>query len=355
MPNSRKRKQVAGQGLREIRVSAFAIAVLAAVVTVTVLPGSRGAAGKGASECDRYASPGGSNGAPGTQSRPVRTPQGLIDVLRSGQRGCFEQGTYSFGRAQLNVPGITLTSNGSDSVVLEGSIRVDPSGRRSSVKGVTIKGPGQHVTVLIQATRFSLRGNTITNLHRHSSCVLIGSYYSRPAPRGVHIVGNRIHDCGQLPRTNHDHGIYVADSRRAVIRRNWIYENADRGIQLYPSAQRSIIEGNVLDQNGTGINFSGVDGVTSNHNRVRGNIISRSVVSWNAASGPTGPRARGNLMRRNCVFASKRGFRSNGGIEKPSRNFRARRNKIAKPRFKHPGSGDYRLRAGSRCRGVYRG
>ena len=346
---------MAGHGRRETRASAFAIAVLAAVVMVAAAPGSGGAAGKRASQCDRFASPGGSDSAPGTQSRPVRSPQRLVDVLQPGQTGCFGEGVYRFGRVQLNERRITLTAYGSTSVVLKGSIRVDPSGRRSRVTDVSIKGPGNQVTVLIQATRFSLRGSNITNLHRHSSCVLTGSYYSRRAPRGIHIVGNRIHDCGEIPRTNHDHGIYVAHSRRAVIKRNWIYDNADRGIQLYPRAQRSIIKGNVIDHNGTGINFSGVGGVTSNHNLVRGNIISRSVVRWNAASGPTGPRARGNVVRGNCVFASNRRFRSNGGIEKPSRNFRARHNRIAKPQFMHPGSGDYRLRASSRCRGVYRG
>jgi parallel beta-helix repeat protein len=344
-----------GRGQRELQVGPLAAATLIAFAMVAALPGSGGAAGKGVTDCDRFASPSGSNGAPGTQSRPVRSPQGLIDVLRSGQTGCFKQGTYSFGRAQLTEPGITLTSYGSDEVVLKGSIRVDPSGRRSRVNDLRISGPGQQAAVLIQATRFSLRGNTITNLHRSASCVLIGSYYSRRPPRGIHIVGNRIHDCGQIPRTNHYHGIYVADSHRAVIRRNWIYDNADRGIQLYPSAQRSIIDGNVIDQNGVGINFSGVDNMTSNNNVVRRNVISRSMVRWNAASGPTGPRAHGNVLRRNCVFASNRGYRSNGGIQKPSRNFRARRNKIANPRFVDPKSGDYRLRADSRCRRVYQG
>jgi parallel beta-helix repeat protein len=346
---------MAGRGRRDIRVSAVATAVLAAFAMIAALAGIGGAAGKGTALCDRFAAPAGSNRAPGTQSSPVRTPQVLVNVLRPGQTGCFEEGKYKFGRVQLNEERIALTAYGSASVVLKGSIRAAPSARGSRVNEVRINAPGKQAAVLIQASRFSLRGSTVTNLHRNASCVLIGSYYSRRAPRGIHIVGNRIHDCGHMPRTNHHHGIYVADSRHAVIKSNWIYDNADRGIQLYPSAKRSIIEGNVIDQNGTGINFSGVNHVTSSHNLVRGNIISRSMVRWNAVSGPTGPRAHGNVLRRNCVFASKRGYRSNGGIQKPSRNFRARRNKVAKPRFMDPGSGDYTLRAGSRCQPVYRG
>ena len=49
---------------------------------------------------------------------------------------------------------------------------------------------------------------------------------------------NRIHDCGELPATNFDHGVYVAEARDTVIRDNWIYSNADRGVQLYPDAGR---------------------------------------------------------------------------------------------------------------------
>ena len=62
---------------------------------------------------------------------------------------------------------------------------------------------------------------------------------------------------GPLPSTNKDHGIYVTNAKDTVIRDNWIYDNVDRGIQLYPDAQHTRITGNVIDGNGEGVVFSG--------------------------------------------------------------------------------------------------
>ena len=207
----------------------------------------------------------------------------------------------------------------------------------------------------IYANGVVLRGNTITNHHR-GICVQVSRWYSGPRPRGVVIERNRIHDCGELPATNHQHGIYVAHAIGTVIRDNWIYDNADRGVQLYPDAQHSRVIGNVIDSNGEGIVFSGAGSEVSSHNLVEGNIISNSKVRWNAYSGAPGPTARGNVVRHNCVHARKRSsYDSHGGVEKPSRNFAARHNRVANPRFAHARGGNLRLRAGSRCRATYTG
>ena len=69
-------------------------------------------------------------------------------------------------------------------------------------------------------------------------------------PRNVLITGNRIHDCGRLPATNHDHGIYISNAVGTVVRSNWIYSNADRGVQLYPNADDSIVTRNVISATG---------------------------------------------------------------------------------------------------------
>ena len=81
-----------------------------------------------------------------------------------------------------------------------------------------------------------LRDNDITN-HHTAICVHLARYSDGPVPRDVVIERNRIHDCGELPATNLDHGIYVARPTTTMIRDNWIYDNADRGVQLYPDAQ----------------------------------------------------------------------------------------------------------------------
>ena len=57
-----------------------------------------------------------------------------------------------------------------------------------------------------------LRGNEITN-HHTAICVHVTDYPDAPRPAGVVIENNVIHDCGELPATNHHHGIYVPRAR----------------------------------------------------------------------------------------------------------------------------------------------
>src|SRR5207245_8215668 len=84
---------------------------------------------------------------------------------------------------------------------------------------------------------------------------------------------NRIHDCGRIPSSNHDHGIYLAYSDNTKVLDNVIFDNADRGVQLYPDAQGTLIKGNVIDGNGEGVIFSGAGGSASNDNVVEHNVI----------------------------------------------------------------------------------
>ena len=149
-----------------------------------------------------------------------------------------------------------------------------PAGAGSTIEGMQLDGAGgaSDIGPRIYADGVVLRDNEITNEHT-SICVHITAYYSNPPPQGVVIERNRIHDCGALPSTNKDHGIYVANARDTVIRDNWIYDNVDRGIQLYPDAQHTRVIGNVIDGNGEGVVFSGEGAVTSNHNLVEGNVI----------------------------------------------------------------------------------
>ncbi len=81
-----------------------------------------------------------------------------------------------------------------------------------------------------------------------------------------------------LPATNHEHGIYVANSVGARIIDNVIVDNADRGIQLYWNAQRTTIAGNIIDHNGEGILISGDYGYASSDNLIINNVITDSVV-----------------------------------------------------------------------------
>ncbi len=57
------------------------------------------------------------------------------------------------------------------------------------------------------------------------------------------------------------------DATDTTIEWNLIYANADRGIQLYPNAEYTTIDHNIIDDNGEGILFAGDDGTASSYNR----------------------------------------------------------------------------------------
>jgi parallel beta-helix repeat protein len=308
--------------------------------------------------CDRFAAPSGSDGGSGSRSNPYRTPEKLASSLAPGQTGCFRAGTYRFSQMGVSQANITLAPYGSEAVTLRGSIKVKPSGHDSTIRGMKLDGRGgaSPIGPRIYADGVVLRDNRITNGHT-SICVQISRYYSDPAPRGVVIKRNRIHDCGDLPSTNRDHGIYVSEARNTVIRDNWIYDNADRGIQLYHDADGSKVIGNVIFHNGDGMVINGSGSTTSENNVIKGNIIAKSYRGYNVYSGSTGPVAHNNVLRKNCVWAGHHGslYHEHGGVMAPARNYKATRNVVAKPRFVHAEGGNLRLRRGGRCMARYSG
>jgi hypothetical protein len=166
------------------------------------------------------------------------------------------------------------------------------------------------------------------------------------------IKDNKIHNCGRLPATNFDHAIYLNRSRRATIRGNWIWDNADRGVQMYPHALRTEIVRNVIDGNGQGVIFGGT-GAASSDNVVHQNVISNSRVRFNVESSWAGPVGKGNLVKGNCLWASAQGEYNgkpaNSGIARRRKGFKVRGTSVAAPEFVNRGIGDFRLVEGSRC------
>ena len=203
---------------------------------------------------------------------------------------------------------------------------------------------------LIYADNVVLRGNDITNQHM-GICVNVTREDGERAPRNVVIEGNRIHDCGELPATNHHHGIYIAKAVGTVVRGNWIYSNADRGVQLYPNADESIVTRNVIDGNGQGVIFGGGETSSSDNNLVARNVITHSNLRHNVESHWQGPTGVGNVARENCVYGGARP--ANGGIETPHDGFVARGNRTQDPGFE-PAARDFRLPGGSMCAGALR-
>ena len=298
--------------------------------------------------CDRYAAPNGSDSAPGTVAQPLRTVQSLIDALASGQVGCLRAGTYANDEpVKFRKRGTTLTAYPDENATVRGRIRVDSHADGTVIEGLFLDGsnPENLHGPLIYADNVVLRGNDITN-HNMAICVAVAREYDEPVPRNVLIAGNRIHHCGRLPATNHDHGIYISNAVGTVVRNNWIYSNADRGVQLYPNADESIVTRNVIYDNGQGVIFGGGESSSSDNNLVARNVITHSNLRYNVQSHWQGPTGAGNVARENCVYGGARP--ANGGIETPHDGFVARGNRRWDPGFE-PGAGDYRLPAASMC------
>jgi nitrous oxidase accessory protein NosD len=326
---------------RVARPAATALAILTAALCAC---GADPTDAQSARTCDRLASPG------------HRAVQRLVDSLRPGEVGCLRQGTYrgSVTIERSGKPGrpITLQPRPGARARLVGALTVTRRSAHVVVRRLHLEGsrrPGVP-SPIVNGRRILFLENDVTNGHT-AICFALGNPRFGVA-RDVTIQRNRIHECGQLPATNLEHGVYVAVARDTRIIGNWIYENADLGIQLYPNARDTYVAGNVIDGNGEGIIFGGLPRVAASDNLVRGNVISnsrlRNNVEWHF-EGTVGTR---NVVRRNCIGGGVRDDGS-GGIMLPAIGFTLVDNLVAQPEFRAPG--DYRLKPGSTCARVLAG
>jgi parallel beta-helix repeat protein len=310
--------------------------VVAAVIAAATLGASPASA---AGPCDQVASPG--QGA----------AQRLVDSLDRGQTGCLRGGLYE-GSVRIATSGITLTSYEGERATVKGRFYVTQDADGVTVEGLYLDGSnsGMLPSPTINGDGATFRRNDVTNHHRGICFVLGHPDWGRA--NGTVLEFNRIHDCGRLPATNHDHGIYVATATNTLIRGNWIYDNADFGVHLYPDAQKTTVTGNVIDGNGEGLTFSGEYGVAANDNLVEGNVISNSKVRYNVESwfAPGNPIGRNNVVRDNCIKGGVRDH-GDGGIA-GEWGFRVVQTVRAKPAFASPARDDFRLESGDPCRDV---
>lgn len=286
-------------------------------------------------------------------------PSAAVEDLAPGQTLCLRGGDYRFESLSIRAPGVTVTSYPGEQATLHGQVRVERSATGAVVERLVLDGPHRDAfSPLVYADGAILRDNEITNDHS-SNCVHVARYYDEPAPRDVVIEGNRIHDCGRLPATNHDHGIYIAASRNLIIRDNVIYGNADRGIQLFPDAQGTRIEGNVIDGNGQGVIFSGYEGVSSSDTTVVNNLITNSNLRHNVESfyPEDTPPGQNNVVRENCIWNADGWYdeADGSGIQVPEEGFDATNNIIADPQYVDREAGNFQLEPGSPCAGVLDG
>jgi parallel beta-helix repeat protein len=321
-------------------VSLVALAC-ATALTATV---PAGAATTTSTACAKVASTAGSDSAAGTAAAPYRTVGKLVASLGAGQVGCLRAGTF---REDLAIAGsnITLTSYAGERATLVGRLWIKQGANGVTISALDIDGTnaGALPSPTVNGNDAQFLGVDVTN-HHTEICFVIGSSWGR-AQRTV-IKGSRIHDCGKLPSQNQDHGIYVSEADDTQIIDNVIYANADRGIQLYPDAQGTVIRGNIIDGNGEGIIFSGAGSTAASGSIVEGNVLSNATIRTNVESWyPAGtPAGSNNVVRGNCLWQGAGGTQnmSSGGFTMTS-------NKVVDPQYVNRAAGDFRLKSGSAC------
>ena len=258
------------------RILMLLLAALLVVGTAVIVAGGGGerrAGPKGNAEasCDRVAEPDGE-------------AELFVASLARGETGCFGEGIHTAGGViELSAPGVTLTSSPGERATLAGRLVITREADRATVENLALDGaPGDGPSPTVNASDVVSRGNDVTNRNTRICFVLGDDVYGEADD--TLIEDNRIHDCGRLPATNHDHAIYVAHASGTVIRDNLIYRNADRGVQLYPDADDSLVTGNVIDGNGEGLIISGNDDKASDNNVVESNLITNSTIRYNVES-----------------------------------------------------------------------
>jgi nitrous oxidase accessory protein NosD len=274
----------------------------------------------------------------------------LVGTLRPGEIGCL-RGSFRED-VTIRAAGITLASDPEHGrASLRGRLFVADTANGVTVRGLLLDGRPVKVPEAEQLPSPTITGdrarfvdNEVTNANT-GICFVLGSGEYGTARQTV-IERNRIHHCGRLPPTNHDHGIYVAIARDTVIRDNVIHANADRGVQLYPDADRTRVEHNVIDGNGTGVLFSGDAGAASSANVVRNNVITNSTDRYDVTAFWEQPIGSGNVVEHNCLWGGKL-----GEVEE-IKGFSLRGNLVADPRYADRDAGDFRLSHGSPCAGM---
>lgn len=337
---------------RSVVVAAtLALAVTAVVAfrpTADAPPDYRGLSPSTLAACTRVAAPEGDDDAAGTREAPYRTVDHLLARLTAGETGCLRAGTFAED-VTIRTGGtrgapVVLAAAPGETVTLRGRLVVEDGADDVVVTGLRLDGRNEQAlpSPTINGDRVAFLRNDVTNEHT-AICFVLGSAGDYGTAVDVMLSENRVHHCGRLPATNRDHGVYVESARRARIVDNVIYENADRGVQLYPDAQDTVIERNVIVANGEGVIFSGEGDLASSGNRVVGNLIGDSRVRWNVESYWPDRTGTDNVVEDNCLWNGRA-----GNIAEQI-GFEASNNRFETPRFVERERGDFRQRPGSPC------
>jgi hypothetical protein len=327
-----------------------ALILLAAVSAACLITIPSAASGDATTTCNLVASPSGSDSAAGTPSAPFQTAQKLVSSLAPGETGCLETGTYNenvtFRTAGTAAAPITLTSYPGQTATIVGRVYVVEGADYTTITGLDLNGETAQgsLSPMIDANHVTFSYDDVTNDHT-GTCFGIGSATWGWATATL-ITHDRIHDCGQLPATNYQHGMYIGAATDTTIEWSLIYGNADRGIQLYPEAIGTTVDHNIIDDNGEGIIISGANGVASSDTDVYDNVLSNANVRHDVESyWPAGnPVGVGNVVHDNCVWGGVEGT-----IDTSSGGYTASGNLTVNPEFVDEAAHDYEMSPTSPC------
>lgn len=330
------------------------LAMLCVALAATAAAGSAQHGSSRPRVCTLFASPTGSDAAPGSLARPIQSVQALVDRLGPGRTGCLLHGLY-VGDVSIRHGGtasrpLVLRAAPGVSAMVRGRFWIAAGADWVTVTHLRLDGiNATHLpSPTINDNHATFTYDEVTNEHMggvndgDGICFLLGdSLGVYGIARYTTIAHSRIHDCGTS--NNHNHGIYVRASDYARIVDNWIYDNADRGIQLYPDAQHTEIRNNIIARNGEGVIFSGDNTYASSDNELVGNIIVDSRIRYNVEYYWSGPVGTGNVVSGNCVSGGHE-----GDIRLPQIGYAVGANAVVAPRFLSP-VGMPRLSPGSPC------
>lgn len=275
--------------------------------------------------------------------------------LAPGETGCLREGAYTEGLTIIR-PRITLRSSPGERARLVGRLVIARDADGVTVENLDLDGANAEglPSPTLNADDVTIRGNDITfSGATTTTCVLLGNAEYGSADR-ARVVGNRIHDCGT--RHAHStsgargHGIYAESTTGTLIRDNVVYDNARRGLQLYPDAQKLLVENNVFDGNGQNVLFSGDGGTPANDNTVAHNVISNAATGYNVDSWyPAGtPAGKGNVVSENCLVGGAVDA-ADGGLSPPVGWQLGTGNRVADPGYSDRARADYRIAKDSPC------
>lgn len=312
-----------------------------------------------ANRCTSHVTSWGDDHAAGDAQHPWRTIARAVREWEPGAviclRGAFVE-DVTIRRGGNNAAPVVLRSAPGVRALIRGRLwiargadRVVVSDLRLDGRANTGVGRGDLPSPTINANNAVFLRNDVYNA-RTRICFVLGSIRGYGRAASTVLAYNRIHDCGRRRAdgsgNNHHHGIYIENALRARIVSNVIYQNADRGIQLYPNAQSTLITGNVIDGNGEGVIFSGAEGYSSSSNRVVNNVIAHSRTRYNIEYWwePGTRVGRNNAAVRNCLGGARQ-----GNLALPQIGYTARANREARVAFRNRARGDFRLVSRSPC------